>query len=670
MMELGDLEGIGPIRLETLRAVGIVSLRDLLFTLPVRYEDHHTISPCSAKHAGMILVSGEFREALKTNYFHGISRVQGTISDDSGRLPVCWYNEPWITKQIQPGEQIRLYGRLNVKDGRRTLQNPRIITDSGWFPVYRALKGFPAKSFRNLIRQALDHLEDCCPETLPSSFRLNNRLCELNFALREAHFPTSMENLEIARRRLSFERILLYLVYVSVSGKKRNKACPFRTDRRDEERYWASLPFEPTGSQRRVLNDIADDLKKDSAMARLVQGDVGSGKTAVAFGALFLAYQSGYQSCMMAPTEILAVQHYENAQKILAPLGMQCRLLTGSTKARERRIILKELQDGICNAVFGTHALISRDVRYANLGLAVTDEQHRFGVSQRSALQEKGTGTDSICPHVLVMSATPIPRSLALILYGDLDISVISELPKGRKPVRTRLVPESKREDMYHFLTNEVKNGRQAYIVCPIVEDSEKSDELHSAKEVYETLTQHELRELRCALTWGSQKSEEKDRILNGFIQGEYDVLIATTVIEVGINNPNATIMIIENAERFGISQLHQLRGRVGRGSEESWCFLLAESSEKLDVLCRTNDGFVISKKDLELRGPGDLIGTRQSGDAGVLSMITGDSYLLEEVSETVRELHRKPALSGTLQILERYACEYFERNGRNVELS
>ena len=670
MKQLGDLEGIGPVRLETLRAVGIVSLRDLLFTLPVRYEDHHTVSPCSEKNSGNILVSGVFHDALKTSFFHGLSRVQGTIHDNSGKLPVCWYNEPWISKQIVPGETIRLYGRLNIKDGRRTLQNPRIISDDGWIPVYRALKGFPAKSFRNLIRQALDHLEDCCPETLPSDFRLQNRLCELNFALREAHFPSTMENLKIARRRLSFERILTYLLFVSVSGSKRNKAHPIKTVSSQQNAYWSSLPFEPTVSQRKILNDIAEDLSKSKAMARLVQGDVGSGKTAVAFGSVFLAHSAGYQSSMMAPTEILAVQHYENAVKVLEPLGIRCRLLTGSTKTAERKKILRELTDGNCDAVFGTHALISKDVHFANLGLVITDEQHRFGVRQRSALQEKGKTAQSISPHVLVMSATPIPRSLALILYGDLDISVINELPKGRKPVQTRLVPEYKREDMYHFLKSEIQKGHQAYIVCPAVEDSESGDELHSAKAVFETLKTTVLKDLRLALTWGSQKSEEKERILNEFIRGGYDVLVATTVIEVGINNPNASIMIIENADRFGISQLHQLRGRVGRGSDESWCFLLADHSEKLDILCKTNDGFIISKKDLEMRGPGDLIGTRQSGDAGILPMIDGDSRLLEEVSEAVRRLHRDPCQSDTLKTLEKYARSFFEESGRDVALS
>ena len=669
-MNLSDLEGIGPVRLETLRAVGITSLRDLLFTLPVRYEDHSTLSPCTVKTPGLVLVSGSFAESLKTSFFHGISRTQGTLSDQSGKLPVCWYNETWIAKQIQPGQTIRLYGRLSIKDGRRVLQNPRVITDSGWIPVYHSLKGFPAKSFRKLIEQALSHLEDCCPETLPTSFRLKNRLCELNFALREAHFPSSMLNLEIARRRLSYEKILLYLIYVSISGKARNTAHPFGIQPSGTDSYWSALPFTPTGAQRKVLNDIAADLSRRQAMARLIQGDVGSGKTAVAFGAIYLAFIAGFQASMMAPTEILASQHYNNACLILEPLGIHCRLLTGSTKAAERKRILQELLDGSCNAVFGTHALISKDVSYHHLGLVITDEQHRFGVNQRTALQEKGVEENLFNPHVLVMSATPIPRSLALILYGDLDISVIDELPAGRKPVRTRLVPEHKRQDMYLFLKDEIRKGNQAYIVCPAVEDSESTENLRSAKSVYESLTAGVLKDLRIGLVWGGQKGEEKDRILRDFSDGLYDILVSTTVIEVGINNPNASIMIIENAERFGLSQLHQLRGRVGRGSRESWCFLLSESSEKLDILCRSNDGFMISQKDLELRGPGDLLGTRQSGDTGILAMLSGNSKLLEEVSGTVKKLHKDAGETDTLRQLESYARLYFEQSGHSMALS
>jgi ATP-dependent DNA helicase RecG len=403
-------------------------------------------------------------------------------------------------------------------------------------------------------------------------------------------------------------------------------------------------------------------------MSRLIQGDVGCGKTAVAFGAVWLAAQAGFQSSMMAPTEILAVQHYENACKTLDKLGIRCRLLTGSTKARERRIILQELKEHQCDAVFGTHALISRDVEYSKLGLVITDEQHRFGVNQRTTLQLKGE-TEGTVPHVLVMSATPIPRTLALILYGDLDLSVIDEMPLGRIPVKTRLVPEYKRNDMYAFLRNEISRGRQAYIVCPLVEEDEEQHELRSAKELFESLQNNELKGLKLGLTWGSQKADDKNKVLHDFAGGAFDVLVSTTVIEVGVNNPNATIMVIENADRYGLSQLHQLRGRVGRGSEASWCFLFAEPSEKLRVFCSINDGFMIAQKDLELRGPGDLIGTRQSGEIGSQALFS-DIRLLDEVTQCIKNLRRDPSQRTELAMIEQYAKTYFDSEGHHIALN
>ena len=570
---------------------------------------------------------------------------------------------------LSEGQQIRLYGRLQIRNNRRILQNPKFASENeGLVPVYRSIKGLPAKTFRNLISDALFQVDDCCPETLPTEFRIAWHLCELNYAIRQAHFPDNYEALKIARRRLSFERVLLYLAYVSMSGSKKQPGIPMKFPEGQIEQYWKSQGFEPTGAQKKVLEDIATDMQKNTAMSRLVQGDVGCGKTAVAFGAVSLASAAGYQSTMMAPTEILAVQHYENARKTLEPAGIRCRLLTGSTKTKERKMILQELKNRQCDVVFGTHALISRDVEYGNLGLVITDEQHRFGVNQRSSLQMKGK-TEETLPHVLVMSATPIPRTLALILYGDLDLSVIDEMPKGRIPVKTRIVPEHKREDMYKFLRKEIAKGKQAYIVCPLVEEDDEKSELHSAKALFEGLRKNEMQGLRVALTWGSQKTEEKDRVLHEFVEGKYDVLVSTTVIEVGVNNPNATIMVIENAERYGLSQLHQLRGRVGRGKDESWCFLFAEPSEKLNSFCSTNDGFVIAQKDLELRGPGDLAGTRQSGEPGN-GFLFGDIRMLEEVTDCVRQLHRNPAMKKALEVIEKHAEEYFTAEGRRIALN
>jgi ATP-dependent DNA helicase RecG len=668
-MELKQLEGIGPVRAESLRAMGIFSLRDLLFMLPVRYDDYTKIFPCNTRQEGNILVSGTVTSPPKLSVFHGLKKVTATISDNSGKMPVCWYNEPWMVNNIHEGDYLRLFGRLSIKNNRRTLQNPRIVSDDEHLcPIYRSIKGFPSKSFRKLIRSALKMTDECCVETLPADFRVRYQLCELNYALYQAHFPDDLNALKIARRRLSFEQILLYLIYVNISKSGKHFAFPFSFHAELLDEYWKSLPFSPTNAQKKVLRDIAADLKKDTAMSRLIQGDVGSGKTAVAFGAIFLTAQAGFQSAMMAPTEILVRQHYENARKILEPLGVRCRMLTGSTKAKERKEILRELANNTCQAVFGTHALISKDVNYSCLGLAITDEQHRFGVNQRSLLQQKGK-EDQREPHVLVMSATPIPRSLALILYGDLNISIIDELPAGRIPVKTRIVPESKRQDMYIYVREQVTAGKQAYIVCPLVEESDSDNDLQSAKSLYEKLKNNELKGVHIGLTWGAQKPEEKEKTLGDFSAGKYDVLVSTTVIEVGVNNPNATIMIIENAERYGLSQLHQLRGRVGRGNLESWCFLLSDASDKLKVLCSTNDGFIISQKDLELRGPGDLIGTRQSGEPGA-AFLYGDIRLLDEVTRCIQDLHRDPGLKKALEIIEKSASDYFSESGHSVALN
>ena len=668
-MNLSDLKGVGPSRLAQLRAMGISSLRDLLYFLPVRYEDQQTVTPIRDAWSSPVMIRGTVAEKPKIAYFHGISRVTARIQDGTGTMPLCWFNEPWMVQQLPVGAPVMLYGRLQVKANQRQMQNPKQVTEPGWMPVYRPVSGVPAKTLRGMIREALGAAEEICPETLPKRFCDRYRLVGRQEALRQAHFPESPERLKEALRRLRFEEILMYLVGVALQREDVQPGFPMEIPPEMPERFWAALVFQPTGAQRRVLREIAADLTRDRAMSRLVQGDVGCGKTALAFGAIYLAGQNGFQSAMMAPTEILARQHYENAAAQLEPLGISCRLLTGSTRARERREILKALADGSCAAVFGTHALISERVNYRKLGLVITDEQHRFGVRQRSRLQEKGVLSQrETAPHVLVMSATPIPRTLALILYGDLDLSVVDELPPGRQPVKTRLVPPEKREGMYRFLRGQIAKGQQAYIVCPLVEDSEALDEVRSAKALYQELTARELKDLRVGLTWGRQKSEEKAETLRAFAAGETDVLIATTVIEVGVNVPNATVMIIENAERFGLSQLHQLRGRVGRGKLESWCFLLSESGEKLRVLCETNDGFEVARKDLEQRGPGELTGTRQSGEAlPGLTAEGGGTLLLDEAARAVRELESDPLLEREWVRIRRLADAYVRENNLKV---
>ncbi len=662
------MRGVGPARKESLRAVGIVSLRDLLYTLPVRYEDRTLVTPCASAH-GEVLVMGVVKEPPRLSRWNGLTRVTAALTDDSGKLALAWYNQAWVMQQLPVDTVIMLYGRVNEKNGKRTLINPQRVEETSIQPVYRAVKGIPAKSFRTMMETALTQVDDTCPETLPNTLRLRHDLCELNFALRQAHFPANMENLRLARRRLAFEQMLMYQAALGLMRRHQEDgyAIPLAEDA--PELFWNTLPFRPTGAQKRVLEEITADLRRSRAMSRLVQGDVGCGKTALAFGAMALVCGAGYQCAMMAPTEILARQHYESAQKLLAPMGLRCGLLIGSMKAKEKRAAHDNCENGSWNIVFGTHALISEGVKYSKLGLVVTDEQHRFGVRQRSTLQQKGADGEK-APHVLVMSATPIPRTLALILYGDLDVSVVDELPPGRTPVATRSVPDGKREAMYGFLRREVAAGRQGYVVCPLVEESEALEDVRSARETFDELVNGPLHGLRVGLTWGNQPGEEKARVLADFSEGKLDVLVSTTVIEVGVNVPNASVMIIENAERYGLSQLHQLRGRVGRGSAASWCFLLANESEKLRILTQTNDGFLVAQKDLELRGPGDLMGTRQSGEMVAGFLLDGDVKLLEEASNCMKRLRENPQYAQERRMVEETAMKHYGSKLAEVALN
>lgn len=658
-MLLTDLKGLGKARLEALHKAGIFTLTDLLLTLPVRYQDTTVITPLGeAVPGGEICVCGFPKAAPRLSRFKGLTSVTLRLCDETGSLPIVWFNQPWMQQQITAETQLTLYGRVDRdKQGRLRMASPIRVQERGILPVYRALGGIPPKVMRELMRQALTQLEDCCPETLPDFLRIRHHLCERNFALRQAHFPDSRENLAIALRRLSFEGLLLYqAAAASLRGeRKEGVRIPVAADAC--RRYWQSLPFPPTGAQKRVLDEIAGDLSAPAAMGRMVQGDVGCGKTALAFGAIFLAAQGGFQSALMAPTEILARQHLESAKRILEPLGVRCGLLVGGMKAKERRDALAAIRSGEWQAVIGTHALISEDVEYGNLGLVITDEQHRFGVRQRRLLSRKAEKA----PNELVLSATPIPRTLALVLYGDLELSVVDELPPGRTPVKTRIVPEEKREGLYRFILAEAARGRQCYIVCPLVEESEAMD-VSSAETVYAELCSGPLSTLRLGLTFGSQAVEEKESTIRRFAAGEIDVLVATTVIEVGVNVPSATVMVIENADRFGLSQLHQLRGRVGRGADESWCFLMAEPNERLKTLCQTNDGFAIAKKDLELRGPGDFLGTRQHGDTLLPGMALGaDVALLEETTACLKKI-RQPGYEDEWEAVQRSARAAFSK--------
>ncbi|MBO2515921.1 MAG: ATP-dependent DNA helicase RecG [Clostridiales bacterium] len=635
MLELKDLKGIGEGRLAALHRANIRSVQALILTLPSSYRDMTKDTPVGELVPGMtVCVTGCISRTPKLSRFKGLSRVTAAIRDESGTLPLQWYNQPWIKDNLPEEGEVTLYGSVMAdKNGKLLMNGAQIVHERAILPVYKALKDIPGKTLQQILKQALEQIDECCPETLPEFVRMKYGLCERNFALRQAHFPLSMENLAIALRRLSFEGMLFYQAATVLMRGEKEAGAVIAPGRGKE--FLQSLPFPSTGAQARVLDEIEADMASPAAMNRLVQGDVGCGKTAVAFAALYGCVKSGFQGIMMAPTEILARQHMESAKAQLEPLGVRCGLLLGGMKAKERREALAAIASGEWQVIFGTHALLSESVEYAAPGLIVTDEQHRFGVKQRGTLSKKS----ALKPNALVMSATPIPRSLALVLYGDLDISVVNEMPPGRTPVKTRVVPEEKRGDMYRFIADLVHQGRQAYIVCPMVEESETLD-AKSAKETYAALCTGPLSQLRLGLTWGGQGAKEKEKVLGEFVAGSIDVLVATTVVEVGVNVPNASVMVIENADRFGLSQLHQLRGRVGRGAEVSWCFLMAKPNERLKTLCETSDGFEVAKKDLEMRGPGDFLGTRQHGTRLLPGMnFMTDTYLLEQSAACVRLL-------------------------------
>ena len=632
-MKLEDLKGLGPKRLAALGAAGIGGVWDLVRFLPLRYEDHTKPTPIGELKAGEeALVEAQLRGQPSQTRVNGRVLTRAVLYDETGRIGAIWFGQVWMFKQLTQAGRLLLYGRVSAYNGKLTLNTPRIVNGYEIQPVYRAIDAIPPKSLRELIKSALELLN--IEETLPRKLLDAYGLMGLKEALWQAHFPAERDSLQRALYRLSFEDALYFMLSTLSHARARKSGQALKFAQKDVDAYVRSLPFPLTGAQARVLSEIAGDLKQDVPMARLVQGDVGSGKTAVAFGAVYLCAKAGKQAAMMAPTEILAQQHYESARKILEPLGVRCGLLTGSMSAKQHREAKAMLAGGEWDAVFGTHALITPDVAYQNLALAITDEQHRFGVKQRVLLGEKGGS-----PHVLVMSATPIPRTLALILYGDLDLSVIDELPPGRKPVLTRIVPEAKRQDMYGFILKEIEQGRQAYFVCPLVEDSELT-EAESAENLFKTLKQSALGGAPIALVHGRQRPEEKEAALEAFKRGEVKILVSTTVIEVGINVPSATIMVVENAERFGLAQLHQLRGRVGRGSDQAWCFLMTEAAQKLKVLVNTNDGFIIAEKDMEQRGPGDIFGTRQSGAlAGLDVSVLRDVNLLKLTNELAKRI-------------------------------
>ena len=613
------LKGVGPKTAERFEKLGIVTLADLLCHYPRRYIDFsrpYSIAEAPpdtecvvkaevfAKPAGRILPGGRRMERI-------------TAGDDVSSLEITWFNNPYATQKLELGQEYYFEGIVTGGMLRRQMVNPQVrtaaqITAAPFEAVYPQTEGLSSTVIAKCIRQLLPHAE-LLPDPLPEEMLKKYRLLSKADAVRAIHCPATEEEAFAARRRLIYEELLVLQLGIGRMKNRGSASTGAPMQRLDPAPFWASLPFSPTGAQRRAVDEILTDLSGSTSMNRLLQGDVGSGKTLVAAAAIWACIRSGYQAALLAPTEILAAQHAENLNRMLAPFGMRVALLTGGMKAASRRTTLAAIRSDEADLVVGTHAILSEGVEFARLGLAVVDEQHRFGVRQRGMLAEKAAN-----PHLLVMSATPIPRTLGLLIYGDLDISILDELPPGRKPVKTRCITGKKRRDLYGFLDREIGAGRQVYIVCPAIEDTPDGG-LNAVKSYYEDIAKALLPDRRVGLMHGKLKPKEKAAVMDDFKAGRLDALVSTTVIEVGVDVPNATVMVIENAERYGLSALHQLRGRVGRGAAESWCFLVSDNTaesvqKRLKFLCSTSDGFAVAQFDLETRGPGDFFGSRQHG--------------------------------------------------------
>ena len=659
MRTLKEIRGFGPKRLEALEKKGICTSLDLLEKLPVGYRDTtHPLSPAQMTEGTTACFEGFITGKPVLHRAHGMQWVSATVADELGKIRCMWFNQPWMKDNLFDTQHVVLYGQAVRKKSGLFVINPSLEERGSIIPAYSPVPGVGQKPLRDAVRLLLDEydLEDVLPASLVERLGLMDR----REALEAAHFPRDFDTLARAKERLAVEELLLFQAGVAAGAGERRSAQPLELDEAWIGEFFSSLAFAPTGAQRRVVDEIAQDLQKDKAMARMVQGDVGCGKTMVAFCALYLCVRAGGQGALMAPTEILAAQHFKSAVEMLAPLGISCGLITGKMTAAERRRAREAAAGGEWQVIIGTHALISEGVEFADLRLVITDEQHRFGVRQRTMLESKG-----FSPHVMVMSATPIPRTLSLVLYGDLDLSIIDELPPGRTPVRTRIVPEEKREALYAFMRAQAQQGCQSYVVCPLVgEDALDDPDVRSASQVHKELEQA-LAPLQVGLVHGRMKKAEKEEALERFYSGAMNVLVATTVIEVGVNVPRATVMVIEGAERFGLAQLHQLRGRVGRGAQESWCFLMAEPNERLKTLVSTNDGFVVAKKDLDLRGAGEFFGTRQSGQPQMPAlMLTGDSRLLARTREVFLEIMKEEEHASERTQLLAAAADKMQRTG------
>lgn len=648
---LRELKGVGEKTEKLFQKIGITTAEELLRYYPRTYDIYEEpVEIASAEEDKTVSIRATIATGIYINQIRNLQVLTTTVADASGRLPVAWFNAPYLRGTLKKGSVFILRGKIIRKKGRPQMEHPEIFTPAAYEeiihsmqPVYGLTKGLSNKMITKLVHQILD-TRPLHGEYLPEEIRERYQLADANYAIRTIHFPKNMQELLTARKRLVFDEFLLFVLAIQLLKEKTEEAPntfsmkPVWTT----EEIIEGLPYDLTGAQKNVWHEIERDLSGHKLMSRLVQGDVGSGKTVIAFLAMVLSAENGFQSALMVPTEVLANQHYEGFLRLMEEQNIaSCHpvLLTGSTTARQKREIYQKIADGEVNVIIGTHALIQERVEYKNLGLVITDEQHSFGVRQREALTTRGNP-----PHVLVMSATPIPRTLAIILYGDLDISIIDELPAKRLPIKNCVVGTSYRPKAYSFIEKQVQMGRQAYVICPMVEESEGL-EAENVTDYARKLQEILPGEIKVEILHGKMKPKEKNRIMEAFASGEIQVLVSTTVVEVGVNVPNATVMMVENAERFGLAQLHQLRGRVGRGEHQSYCIFIQgnneeNTSKRLKILNESNDGFYIAGEDLKLRGPGDLFGIRQSG---LMEFKIGDIYndagILKNASEAAGEI-------------------------------
>ncbi len=664
---LTSIKGIGPRRAELFGKLGLASLYELLYFLPRDYKDYSLLRTAeSCAHGEDVVLH------LTIDAEPKLARIRGSLNilsvaahDTSGKIRLVWYNQPYRKEQLHAGMEIYACGRIDREKGLRMVNPMLSPVLPGILPVYPLVQGLNQRILRETMKAALELGAGALEETLPAFIREENALPAIEDAIRAVHFPADMEALKAARKRLAFEDMLLFRLMLAILRQRREQGGGIAFIPADADAFFDKLPFAPTDAQKRAIGEIAADMASPSAMNRLLQGDVGSGKTMPALYAMQTAVQNGYQAVLLAPTEVLARQHFHTVETMFEGDAL---LLQGGMKKSEKEAAYAAIASGACHAIVGTHALLQEGLQFHKLGLVIADEQHRFGVRQRAKLKDQGQA------DMLIMSATPIPRTLTLLLYGDLELSVLDELPPGRKPVLTRLVPETKKAGMYAFIVEQIEHGRQAYVVCPLIEASEETEETISATALYKELKRK--LPMRVGLLHGQMKSADKEKTLEAFRRGEIQLLVSTTVIEVGIDVPNASVMVVESADRFGLAQLHQLRGRVGRGAEASYCFLCSESQattakERLSILTKTQNGFEIAQKDLQMRGPGEVLGQRQHGLSEFAAIcLAADMETLTSAQKAADALLNDPQAAAQGARLLQKAADALQKNENKIAMN